>query len=87
MRARRPIANPNPGYKEQLEIYSQCNCDPIECDAPFAQWKKKRNEAMELSPAAFSGGVAGIMERGRKVKRAQRNLNMDLITDGLWLGE
>lgn len=84
--ARRGIINPNAGYREQLEIYSQSGCDVQVDNALFTEWKRKRNEIIRRSPAEFSAGVAGDLKREINVKPIE-NKNMALIMNGLWLGE
>lgn len=85
VRARRPIVKPNSGYKEQLEIYSQCGCNFTEDNPQFQQWKRKRDEILMITP--FALGVAPASSERIKIRQVDGNSNMDMIFDGLWLGE
>lgn len=85
VRARRPIVRPNTGYKEQLEIYSQCGCNFTEDNLQFQQWKRRRDEILMITPFAL-GATPSLGERP-KVQDANSSSNMNMILDGLWLGE
>jgi hypothetical protein len=84
----RPVVQPNPGYAEQLEIYSQSGCAVTRDNVLYTKWRNRRDEIIAQSPARFSGGVRGDdLVKRRNEEKANKYQNMNLIVDGVWLGE
>jgi len=88
LRSCRPGVQPNMGYVEQLIIYSQSGCEVTPDNPLYAQWINKRDEIIAEHPAGASGGVFGYyLEKLRREVHAGQYTNMNLIVDGVWLGE
>lgn len=72
IRRGRTVANPNPGFLEQLQVFEDCQHDISENSAPYRRWKL-RNDA-SFSASAGIAPVVRFYNKDQADKRTDKSV-------------